>query len=188
VHYGAHEFDPNAQADTLLIVLHGLRKTAADMCDVIKTARATLPGGVGVNAPTLPYSKFLDSTGADDIVLDLIEDLDELWRSRPYEIVIFIGHSLGGGLLRRVFLAGAPHAPDYNGKYVFRDDLVDKGRARAKAEPGTPSPLDAPHPWASKVRRLVMMASWDKGRPLCFIRRRPRTDPCPNAWRRIRTV
>jgi hypothetical protein len=30
---------------------------------------------------------------------------------------------MGGALLRRVFLAGSPRPPDYDGVFAFRDDL-----------------------------------------------------------------
>lgn len=137
-------------ASSLVVVLHGLKKTAKDMADVISVIREAEGGDVDIFAPTLPYSKFLDSTGADAVVRSLVADLDEIWANRRYDRVIFVGHSIGGVLTRRVFLAGAPRPPDYSGPhYSSRDDLRDLA--------------ERPHGWASRVERIVVIASWDKG-------------------------
>jgi pimeloyl-ACP methyl ester carboxylesterase len=118
------------------------------MLDAIDLAkRAFAEKGVDIYAPTLPYSKWSDRTGADGIVKVIARDLDRLWETRgKYERVVFVGHSMGGVLLRRVFLYGARRSPDFDGEFAHRDDLGGGLR-----------------PWAEKVERLVLIGTWDKG-------------------------
>jgi len=41
-------------------------------------------GGVDIYAPTLPYANWYDATGANQIIVKLVEDLDEIWQKYNY--------------------------------------------------------------------------------------------------------
>lgn len=151
--YDVLEADSRGHAKTLAVILHGLGRGSEGMADVKAVVRKTASDGVDLYAPTLPYSRGLDWRGANTIVRQIVSDLDDICASRNYERVVFIGHSMGGALLRRVFLTGAPHSPDYSGPYEARDDLSDAARKDPERHAR----------WASKVDRLVLLASWDKG-------------------------
>jgi pimeloyl-ACP methyl ester carboxylesterase len=159
LNYNAFERDQTTdQAKTLAVFLHGSRtafwRPLNDMKDPIAASREALTGGVDVYAPTLPYADPLDRTGALTIVARLAADLDAIWKERShYADVIFVGHSMGGILLRRLFLAGSPRSPDYAGDFEQRDDLSSEEVSRDENA----------HGWAAKVKRLVMIATWDKG-------------------------
>jgi alpha-beta hydrolase superfamily lysophospholipase len=141
------------KAKALAVLLHGFGRTGAAMEDLKATALEAFGEGVDAYVPTLPYSNRLDWSGANNIVDSLVADLDEIWRRHgPYEKVVFIGHSAGGVLLRRLFLAGSPRPPDYAGEFAFRDDLP----ASVSRDPAT-------HGWAAKVERIILIATWDKG-------------------------
>ena len=144
---------PSGSPKTLAVILHGLLGDTLKMADVKTVVREVVLGSVDLYVPTLPYSRKLDSTGANEIVRQIVSDLDEISWSRDYDEVVFIGHSMGGALLRRVFLTGAPHPPDYSGPYEERDDLFDIAKKDAQKH----------ERWASRVRRIVMLANWDKG-------------------------
>lgn len=151
------EKDLSGSAKYLVVVLHGLQGSSEGMAGVKAVVRevvgAASLGGVDIYAPELPYSSLLDSTGANDTVRHIVAYLDDICSRTHYEHVVFIGHSMGGALLRRVFLTGAPHPPDYSGPYATRDDLSDAAAKDA----------DLHALWASKVERLVLLASWNKG-------------------------
>lgn len=152
MHFNNPKFEPTGAANTLAVMLHAYRSTRANMANAIEAVSEAYEreGGVDIYAPTLPYSHWCDPTGANRIVVKLVGDLDEIWGKHKYDRVIFIGHSLGGILVRRVFLAGAPNPPDYAGNYVFRDDLPE-------------SVTGEWHDWSARVERIVLLASWDKG-------------------------
>jgi hypothetical protein len=172
--YSASEFTPSTQATTLAVVLHAYGSSSEKMAKAgVTTAVKEALGqdSVDVYCPTLPYADTLDATGADEIVLALVRRLDEIWSQKPggYEKVVFIGHSLGGLILRRVFLAGSLNPPDYDNAFKARDDLYDKILAQRKAHRKSQkleNVEDAkllPCEWAPKVERLVLLATWDKG-------------------------
>lgn len=166
------DFDPaTSSARTLALVVHGFswpQTIKEGVAFVLKGFRwpsrvkvdglvaavreEYAAGGVDVYAPEMPYSNLLDTTGANDIVVALKEKLDDIWARKPggYDRVVLVGHSMGGVLLRRVFLCGSPRPPDYAGEWAARDDLA----ATAPTEPAG---------WAEKVERLVLIATWDKG-------------------------
>src|SRR5262249_11315643 len=96
---------------------------------------------------------------------------DEIWRSKPggYERIVFVGHSLGGILLRRLFLAGSLNPDDYAGEFSARDELskrLEEQRQTARKRNELPELKEAevfPCEWAPKVERLILLATWDKG-------------------------
>jgi pimeloyl-ACP methyl ester carboxylesterase len=152
MHFIDPEFNSNGGAKTLAIVLHGYKNTRDSLNELNNIIRETYSkkGGIDIYAPTMPYARPLDSTGANRTVEKLVGDLDDIWKSGKYQKVIFIGHSMGGVLLRRLFLAGSPNAPDFAGDFLFRDDLAE-------------NVTGVKHEWAAKVDRIIFLASWDKG-------------------------
>ncbi len=145
------KFTQETSAETLVVMLHAYSSKPDDLDELRDIVCNTYEkNGVHIYSPTLPYSHKLDSTGANPIVVKLAADLDCIWNSyNKYKKVIFIGHSLGGILLRRLFLAGAPNPPDYSDGLLVRDDLK--------------SVAETNHPWAAHVDRIILLASWDSG-------------------------
>lgn len=154
-------FEPwrkDARGETLVVILHGLGlssgqfrlpagSTRDSMADAIGLARIAFEsGGADIYAPTMPYFRWRDGTGAAAIVEAIAKDLDHLWRTRAggYPRIIFVGHSMGGVLLRRVFLHGARRSPDFASD--DRDDIPGVARE-----------------WSKNVKRLVLIGTWDKG-------------------------
>src|SRR5262249_3102730 len=84
LNYGKLDADPAGNASTLAVFLHGFRRTNADINDPIDAARAALAGGVDVYAPTLPYRRWFDWTGANRIVARLVADLDDIWSNKKH--------------------------------------------------------------------------------------------------------
>lgn len=174
LNYNEPKFELSPGSTTLAVVLHAFRSTSQGMAEVIAAVREEFKNDVDIFAPTLPYEYWWDSTSADDTVVNLVADLDEIWdgkksRGKEYQRVIFIGHSLGGIISRRVFLAGSPNPTDYDGVFAARDDLWEKlidQRKRDRESKGLPKLEDKelpPSEWAAKVNRIILLASWDKG-------------------------
>lgn len=141
---------PRNIPDALSFVLNGFSWRGAAKLDglIALVEQEYKAGGVDIYAPVMPYTNILDSTGANALVVALKRKLDEIWRKpHSYKRVVLVGHSMGGLLLRRVFLCGSPRPPDYAGEFASRDDLAS----------------EAPSAWAEKVDRLVLIATWDKG-------------------------
>jgi pimeloyl-ACP methyl ester carboxylesterase len=155
--YNDPPFASQPGATTLVVMLHAFRWNHDKLVDLIGVVEEALgKDKVDIYAPTLPYSHMLDSTGAGALVVDLVGDLDKIWNEK-YQKVIFVGHSLGGTISRRLFLAGSLNPPDYSdGNRWTRDDLWT-----AVAELRNNKPL--PCEWAKHVDRLVLLATWDKG-------------------------
>jgi pimeloyl-ACP methyl ester carboxylesterase len=148
------EFIPSDEATTLVVMIHAYLSNPSSLTD-LKTFISNINkrNEYDIYTPQLPYANWLDGTGANQIVVDLVHDLDEIWNSRKYDKVILIGHSLGGILLRRFFLAGSPNPPDYSDdskkNLLFRDELSHV--------------ITGAHGWAENVERIILFASWDKG-------------------------
>ncbi len=146
------EFKSNDNATILAVVLHAYRSSRNNLNDIINSVDETYATNerVDIYAPTLPYKQWWDYSGANNIVVNLVQDIDEIWKKHKYHKIIFIGHSMGGVLLRRVFLAAAPNSPDYSGTNLIRDDLPKEITGE-------------PHEWAAKIERIILLASWDRG-------------------------
>jgi pimeloyl-ACP methyl ester carboxylesterase len=152
MHFNDSEFNPLGKAKTLVIILHayGLSRASLEKAIAIIYNAYETKGGADIYAPTLPYTNRLDPTGAINLVVKLVNDIDEIWLTHKYDRIIFIGHSLGGILARRLFLAAAPNPPDYSDGHQLRDDLP-------------PEISGNQHEWSAKVERIILLASWDKG-------------------------
>jgi pimeloyl-ACP methyl ester carboxylesterase len=146
-------FEPTQGARVLVVILHGFAQSSADVDDLKRAARETFSPPPAFYTPTLPYKFAADSTGANQTIVYLANDLDEIWSfGHAYEKVVLVGHSLGGMLIRRLFLAASPRPPDFAGDNEERDDLP-LSRLRGGSE----------HGWAEKVEGLVLVATFDKG-------------------------
>jgi pimeloyl-ACP methyl ester carboxylesterase len=160
LHYDNPAFAYSPNARILIVMLHSFSSGREMLVDLFGAVQEAFGDNIDIYAPTLPYARRLDSTGAGATVVNLIGDLDAIWDSKSgekYDKVVFIGHSLGGVLARRVFLAGSLNPPDYSDGFKIRDELWDaitKERGEEK---------DLPCEWAKRVERLVMLATWDKG-------------------------
>ncbi len=141
-------------------MLHSFSSGRETLADLIGIVREKLGDAADIFAPTLPYGRPLDSSGAGATVVNLVGELDAIWEKKngdKYDKVIFIGHSLGGVLARRIFLAGSLNPPDYSDGFKIRDELWDAISKKRGEEKSLPCE------WATRVDRLIMLATWDKG-------------------------
>ena len=123
---------------TLVVVVHGFGGRSRE--GLIELANVAFPGA-DVLAPRYaggalwPFS----NQSPYDISDALESRIRDAFAERKYERILLIGHSLGGELLRKVFLWGAGEEDDRPG-----------GRRGA-------------HPWVDRVERFVSLASINRG-------------------------
>ncbi len=168
--FNTPEFKPSAGATKLAVVLHAYKSNAEGMKHVAEAAKQALGDDVDVYCPTLPHSNPCDMTGAERIVLGLVASLNKIWSDKQkltpggYKEVVLIGHSLGGALARRLFLAGSLNPPDYADGFSARDELLEAViELQGGAHPGAERTKLLPCAWAPRVTRVLLLATWDKG-------------------------
>ena len=158
--YGDPAFVSSPNAKILVVMFHSFSSGRETLADLISAVREALGDNIDIYAPNLPYGRPLDSTGASETVVNLVGHLDAIWENKSggkNHKIIFVGHSLGGVLARRVFLAGSLNPPDYSDGFRIRDELWDAISEKRGEEKNLPCE------WAPQVERLVMLATWDKG-------------------------
>lgn len=144
----------DGKADTLAVVLHGWRGSRETMAGVTKaTGDALGPnGGVDIYVPNLAYGRALCVVRATNIVMDILANIDTIIELRgDYKRIVLIGHSLGGVLVRRLFLIAAGIPPAVDGQPQFRREEDLSGNEAA------------PRAWAALIDRQVTLGAFNRG-------------------------
>lgn len=131
------------KARTLVLLLHGYTDGPSRLSLVRDEIRRLL-SDTDVEAPNIPLSR-LSSANLNDIVLTMLDLLDERWSSRNYARIIFIGHSAGALLARKLYIAACGSSE------------------QAPLEPELLSGCQRPRPWASHVERIILLAGMNNG-------------------------
>lgn len=139
-----------ADARTLVFVVHGLRGTRKKFRDLERLLKEAYPGCDPV-LPEFSFSSLFSTQRAAEIVRDIIGRIDKAYAGGDFDRVILVGHSMGAVLARRALIeaSGVP------GKWPGPSG----GASKLEAEL---SDIDV-RPWACKVERLVMLASISRG-------------------------
>lgn len=151
------------QPRKLAVFLHAIDSSPAALQHVC-TAFLQSPAGANADVllPKLPVDpgSFADP---DDIVGDLALMVDSAWDAaagagRPYESIVFIGHSIGGLLARKLYVAAMGEQR--------RDGRVEapfEPRLKQRLQPRKPLEDVQARPWAAKVDRIVLLAGINRG-------------------------
>jgi alpha-beta hydrolase superfamily lysophospholipase len=140
-------------SDTLVLIIHGLRGSQHSVADLKKLALESYPNAT-VCAPTFAYSSLTSMQRATDIVHDIIHWIDNEFVLQDFEKVIFIGHSMGAVLARRVLI-------EASGLSTAWPDANSPNPAALQVEPSLQGITK--RDWANKVDLLVFMASISRG-------------------------
>ncbi|MFK4488887.1 esterase/lipase family protein [Bradyrhizobium sp. USDA 336] len=132
-------------AEVLAVVLHGWGGSPMQMSGVIEATKSAFSAeGVDIYAPPLPYAFRLRSVRSAKIIVDLLDAIDEIVRQRgDVRRIVFIGFSLGGVFVRRLFLLAAGDPPGFEREPAFNQV--------------------APRDWSRKVERLVTISAFNRG-------------------------
>jgi pimeloyl-ACP methyl ester carboxylesterase len=128
-------------ARQLVVLLHGFCAANTKMNSVAATIQKALPGA-DIYIPDLATAHLFCTTSAETITARLIAGIDCRMARRDCGSIILVGHSLGGLLARKTFLAA----------WGAAEDVVD--------EAGKPL---ARRKWAGKISRIVFMAAVNRG-------------------------
>ena len=139
---------------TLVVLLHAYDRNAANLASVENVIRRAWPNAY-IYTPELPVSLF-SMVNPNSIVSTLLADIDALYveaekTGAPYKNIVFVGHSLGALLARKLYvvacgeICAAPLEPEF--KQNFKHSSA---------------PIPARH-WADKVSRIILLAGMNRG-------------------------
>ena len=143
------------ESDELVVVLHGFATPDNRLQDVRRLVREAKPNA-DIYAPLLPYRRRLSCTvSAEKLTVTLLSELDtlvadSLARGKDYLSIIFIGHSNGAVLARRLVVA------------AFGEQSDERGSVSAPFEPELQNYRER-RGWAPKISRLILLAGMNRG-------------------------
>lgn len=143
---------------TLVVLLHAFDRDNKTL-DAIKNEirREGEFEGADILQPNLPLGVFSMAT-THEVVAQLLGLIDKAWNQRalegrPYDSILFVGHSMGALIARKVYVAAKGASPDAEFEQALLDELKQRGSA----------PLDSPRPWADKVSKIILFAGMNRG-------------------------
>lgn len=154
--YDLSSFSKSGSQEELVVLLHGY--SGPDRFREVRDAlHQTIPNA-DIYAPNLPYSTSMwqiCTVEAQVIVAELLEAIDHLISerlktNRNYKSIIFVGHSFGAVIARRLVIAAFGEQYGENGvrPAPFETELARFAR---------------PRPWARLIQRVVLLAGVNRG-------------------------
>lgn len=125
-------------ADTLVVALHAFTGSPSNLQRVAEVAREEYPLS-DIYVPLLPASNPLSWADPDEIANGVLNFIDGLKGIGHYKRIIFIGHSFGAVMARKVWAMAHGAATAIGG-----------GNAAPKA-------------WATKIERIILFAAMNRG-------------------------
>ncbi|MEZ4705846.1 MAG: hypothetical protein R3A44_01490 [Caldilineaceae bacterium] len=136
------DFQINNNAETLVVLLHGITSKTGSLHHVRKVVDETLES-TAILYPELP-ARVLSFADPNQIVQELLEIMDQVWAGRkPYKRILLIGHSLGALLARKLYICACGENPDA----PFEASIEVK----------------SPRAWAHVVERIILLAGMNRG-------------------------
>lgn len=137
----AHWKEVAANATDLVVLLHAYGTSPKSLDQVARNVRAKF-ATADLFRPVLPFHVF-SSANFSVIAKEVVEAITQRHAAKQYSSIIFIGHSMGALLARKVYIVACGQTPD--------------------------APLEAefsgmtPAPWAEKVERIILLAAMNRG-------------------------
>ena len=139
--------EEHTDAKTLVVLLHAYTSNPTKLGAVKRAVDDAIPNAE-VWVPKLPAGT-LSFADPDQIAIDLVKKIDDLWNARKgYEKIIFVGHSLGGLLARKAYILACGDTEES----TFDQNLKSTQPSFAK-----------PREWASCVERIILLAGMNRG-------------------------
>lgn len=141
------------EASILVVMLHAYTGKAADLKPLETLVREQWPAAL-IHRPELPLG-LMSHANPHAIVLRLLGEIDKLvedaqQEGRPIGRIVFIGHSIGGLLARKLYVVASGETPEAPFESEYRQGL-------AKGE------LLKPMPWAPRIARIILLAGINRG-------------------------
>jgi len=134
-------FESGAELGPLVVLFHGYTNGPKDM-ESIESLVNTRLRGARVIKPQMPLSRW-STADPNEVVLSLLEEIGNEWRVHGRGDIIFIGHSIGGLLARKVFVVACGPTKDAPFSNVLN--------------------LTEAQPWAARVKRIILLAGMNRG-------------------------
>jgi hypothetical protein len=159
-----NEKNYDQSAKTLAVVLHGFSKDGQSLNDVsIVMKDYYSEGGINFIQPDLPLN-ILSIASTAEIIFELIESISKEWEKKkssnePYQRIVFVGHSFGALLVRKLFVVANGEYSDVPFERTLSNlliNLIDKSDKNSEK-------LVPPQPWVNKVERIVLLAGINRG-------------------------
>ncbi len=125
---------------TLVVLVHGLGGQPTDLNRLGTEIMHILGPRCETLVPKLAHANAASTANPVAVCQELLGKIDEQVKGRDYDKIILVGHSLGAGLIRKV--------------WVMAHGMTVEG-----AVPELKNGL----PWAGKITRLVLMAAMSRG-------------------------
>lgn len=138
-------------ATILIVLIHGPRGSPDSMAGLAHAAREAFPDAT-TYSPRMRYRGLFSLVRPEEVATDLMAELDELIHEQPFERIIFVGHSTGSLIARKIVILAHGETADGD----------ERDRRAAPFEDG----LDfyrEPRAWAPRIERLVLMAGMIRG-------------------------
>jgi pimeloyl-ACP methyl ester carboxylesterase len=139
-------FEPRGRSEDLVVLLHAYRRSPEKLRAVRDVVAEELPDA-DLLTPPLPVACF-SMADPTSVATKLIEEIDSLWEGRKtshgdgYRRIIFVGHSFGGLLARKICVYACGENPE------------------APFERGAPRELKE---WALRIDRIILFAAMNRG-------------------------
>ncbi|MBM3530770.1 MAG: alpha/beta hydrolase [Alphaproteobacteria bacterium] len=130
-------FYPAEQADTLAVLLHAFDQAPTSLQRVAEAVREEFPRS-DIYAPRLPFQPW-SCADPEAVAEGIVRYLSALPRIGEYGRIVFVGHSFGAVMARKVWALAHGATPAA---------AVDSARAQ---------------PWAAKIERIVLLAAMNRG-------------------------
>jgi len=145
------EIRRRGKSTMLAVVLHGYMHTGEAM-EGVANVLETIDPDCDLYVPTMNIGLF--STDIDTVVADIFLKVDRICSEREREIdggygrIIFVGHSLGSLISRKIYVCAC--GPEYSGP--LEDIYKNKF-----------SGMSFPRSWSFKVERIILLAGMNRG-------------------------
>jgi alpha-beta hydrolase superfamily lysophospholipase len=126
----------------LVVIFHAFGFNPDKMGHIEKITAELLPNVKKIHTPKLPFGAF-DTTNLLDVVNNQLIEINELCNNDEYDRIILIGHSLGAGLARKIYIC----AHGQTDAAPFEANLSHK----------------AGYLWADKIDRIILLAAVNRG-------------------------
>ena len=140
-------YEKRGESSELIVLLHSYMGSSVKLHSVRTVIVNEFPNA-DLYLPDF-RAGWLSTENPAQITQNILEDIDEIWKFREekystsYKRIIFVGHSLGALIARKVYVCACGELPVAR----FEKEISAK----------------EPRPWASKVERLILLAGMNRG-------------------------
>lgn len=150
--------NPGKNSSSLVVLLHGYTLDGSSL-KYVESSLKRVDGldGADILRPNIPLDTW-SMASSSRITAELLLVIDQAWGKResngtPYKRIIIVGHSMGGLLGRKLYVAACGENQEAPFESELKDNLAELGAVS----------LTTNRPWAKAVDRIVLLAGMNRG-------------------------